>query len=700
MKKHLSALFLLLTLNLCYSQTQSTNTPPATLSEVVVTAAPDSSHPLTVPSLGEVRRRLDKIPGGVAVVDADDYLRGRAATMRDALAYVPGVFVQSRFGAEESKISIRGSGIGRNFHGRGLLVMQDGIPINLADGSFDMQTIEPLAARYVEVFRGGNALQYGSGYLGGAINYVSRTGYDAPKIQSRFEAGTYGYLRGQVSSGLVAGQADYYASLTHFSLGGYRQHSEQSSQRLFANVGYRFSEDVETRFFVTALESKSKLPGTLTRAQFNANPRQAAAGSTAGNQKRDLDLFRVESKTTVKLGEGELNGSVFYVYKELDHPIFIVIDQSSHDVGADVNYRHHGELWGNGNELTTGIRVSYEQNADNRFVNNVGNRAVRLGDYTLESGNIEGYIQNRHELADDLALLAGVQAVYASRRVERTFPGLSQQALTFTGLNPTVGLLYDFHKDCQAYMNVTRSFEAPTTGDLANANFVAPPPATARAINPVAAQTATTVEIGTRGRWERIAWDMTFYNSWVENELLIYTAPTGASVTLNADETIHRGFETGLEIDLIRGIAETEGPGGAVDRMYLRPVYNWNDFRFDNDPVFGNNTIAALPEHQIQAELQYVHPCGFYTGPTVEWSPVRQWVDNANTVSAPGYVLFGYKAGYVSKSGWSLFVEARNLADQTYIPTVNMAPNLAGADSAQFYSGDGRALYGGFEWKW
>lgn len=94
------------------------------------------------------------------------------------LDFAPGVLIQSRFGAEEARLSIRGSGIQRTFHGRGLWLMQDGMPLNLADGGFDMQAVEPLSANHIEVYRGANALQvYGAATLGGAINFISNTGY-------------------------------------------------------------------------------------------------------------------------------------------------------------------------------------------------------------------------------------------------------------------------------------------------------------------------------------------------------------------------------------------------------------------------------------------------------------------------------------------------------------------------------------------
>ena len=172
------------------------------------------------------------------------------------------------------------------------------MPLNLADGSFDFQAIEPMAARYIEVYRGANALQYGAATLGGAINYVSPTGYDAPPLQIRGELGSYGYVRSQASVAGVIGDTDYYVSLSQFAQQGYQQQSEQDNQRLFANVGRRLSAELETRFSFLYALTDSELPGNLTKAEINSNPRLANPGNVAGNWHRDFSLVRIANKTT------------------------------------------------------------------------------------------------------------------------------------------------------------------------------------------------------------------------------------------------------------------------------------------------------------------------------------------------------------------------------------------------------------------
>lgn len=236
---------------------------PAQFPETVVT---ENRSTLTAPSAEAAREELMRVPGGVNLIEGDEFLRHRASTLNDLFENTPGVFAQPRFGAQETRLSIRGSGIQRTFHLRGIRLLQDGVPINLADGSGDFQSIEPLVLQYIQVLRGANALQYGSSTLGGAVNFIMQNGQTAAPFQIRAEAGSFDFLRGQVSAGHVEGHLDYYLSLSHYSQDGFRDHASQDNQALFGNIGYRFEENAETRFYWMLSDSRSALPGSLTKA--------------------------------------------------------------------------------------------------------------------------------------------------------------------------------------------------------------------------------------------------------------------------------------------------------------------------------------------------------------------------------------------------------------------------------------------------
>ncbi len=129
--------------------------------------APPAPASLAVLTAQQALREIQQTPGAVAIVAAESYRNNSvASTVKDILDYVPGVFAQPKWG-DDTRLSIRGSGLSRNFHLRGVQLYMDGIPINTADGYGDFQEIDPTAYKYAEVYKGANALRFGANALGG-----------------------------------------------------------------------------------------------------------------------------------------------------------------------------------------------------------------------------------------------------------------------------------------------------------------------------------------------------------------------------------------------------------------------------------------------------------------------------------------------------------------------------------------------------
>ena len=92
---------------------------PADFEPVEVLADPAATPPggsLTTPTTAQAEALLARVPGSVVVVPDTAYKNSTpAVTIKDVLDYVPGVFVQPKWG-EDTRLSIRGSGLSRNFH--------------------------------------------------------------------------------------------------------------------------------------------------------------------------------------------------------------------------------------------------------------------------------------------------------------------------------------------------------------------------------------------------------------------------------------------------------------------------------------------------------------------------------------------------------------------------------------------------------
>ena len=74
------------------------------------------------------------------------------------------------------------------------------------------------------------------------------------------------------------------------------------------------------------------------------------------------------------------------------------------------------------------------------------------------------------------------------------------------------------------------------------------------------------------------------------------------------------------------------------------------------------------------------------------------FADNANTLTVDPYALLNFKVGYDRGTGWSGYVEARNLFDTRYISTA-LTAEIATPASALFNPGIGRSIYGGLRYR-
>uniref|UniRef100_E6VFS4 TonB-dependent receptor n=1 Tax=Rhodopseudomonas palustris (strain DX-1) TaxID=652103 RepID=E6VFS4_RHOPX len=679
----------------------------ASQSTRAVRSAAPAAQPSSAPAVSEVARGpaltvltvqqaladIQQTPGGVALVPANAYRNTTVSnTIKDILDYVPGVFAQPKWG-DDTRLSIRGSGLSRNFHLRGVQLYMDGIPINTADGYGDFQEIDPTAYNYVAVYKGANALQYGANSLGGAINFVTKTGRDPFPNGVSVDAGAFGYRRLQANAGGVNGAWDGYVTASSLAAEGFRNHSDGEAHRLSANIGYQITPDIETRFYLNANHVRQRIPGSVTRDVALNAPQTAAANNVALDQQRNIDTVRLANKTTIRFDNTVVDFGAFGVDRHLMHPIFQWLDYRYQDYGGFAKVTDDRIIGGYRNRLVAGINLLNGRLDNKQYVNIAGQKGALASSSLDKSTNTAFYVEDSFYVLPNVALVAGTQFLHATRDRRDRFlsDGDQSGSTTFNLWSPKGGLLWQIDPNWQAFANVSRSAEVPSFGESASGPGIPFIPFTS--IRP---QRATTYEIGTRGRRPDLTWDLSLYRAEIKDELLcLYSAFGNCNVT-NADRTMHQGVEAGLGVTLFKHLLER---AGAPDRLWLNMSYTLNDFRFDGDARFGNNLLPGAPRHYLRAELLYKNPNGFYMGPNVEWVPQAYYVDSANTLQTEPYALLGLKAGIDNGGPYSIYIEGRNLLNKSYIASASII-DKANANSPLFEPGTGRAVYAGFKARW
>jgi len=699
-----STLFLLLLCLVWMPLGTIASAQPTNLLPPVVVTAPIES--LISPGLDSVAERFHEIPGAVSVYSSEHYQRGRGAYLEDFLPYTPGVLIQSSQGSEDTKVSVRGSGAQEeNIIGLGILL--DGMPLNQGDGEAFLHDLDLRSVKYAEVYRGADALRYGSITLGGAINLITMTGHDAPPLETWLTGGSSGLLEAGIVSGWSKSPFDAFLTASSHFLDGFRDHSQEDSQKVFFSLGYRISQWAENRTYFFWGHLSQNNPSSLTQEEMLSNPKQTDPESIAQNWGTQWDYFRLADRFLLKGDDWQFQLSAYYNHRDeiqrrefdTENPIGTTHFYSD-DFGGDLAFESTEDILGRRNRLTFGLNLTFEGETDTNYANLDGNIGPLIAADSTFATNLALYFENQHYLTKCFSVLAGFQAVYVQRnyrdRLNSPVDGNQSNNEDFKGFSPKLGLLYAWNERCKAYLNVSGSFQPPSfdqsleTADDGNQLF--------RRLD---AQTAITIEAGTAGEAEPFSWDVAIYHSWVRNELLDLTNGQGSPLgTVNAPKTYHQGIEAGLQTELGHALV-AQGLGKQdADRLVLEQIYTLSDFHFRHDPVYGGNRIAGTPVYFYKAELRYEHPCGFYGGPNVEWNASRYPVDEANTLFAGPYALFGFRLGYKSRGGLEVFFEVKNLTDKIYAATVEPVGNARTEGARSFNPGNGRSLYSGISWVW
>ena len=637
----------------------------------------------------ELQREQALTPGAVTLLDTQTLNERNVVSIGDMLRYVPGIWTATGATGDATFLSSRGSNLdATNFDGNGVKLMIDGLPVTAADGNNHNSFIDPMAARYAVIARGANALTYGASTLGGAIDFISPTARNTNN-QISLSGGSHGTVQSRITGGVVAGDKDALVTVEQRSYDGYREHQEQQRGSVYANTGWQISDTVENRFYFFYTDNDQELAGSLTRAQFDEDPYQAGENNERGNFLKNVETWRVANRTRWQLSDtSNLVVGVSFEDQSLYHPIVenpffsLLIDNDQTTFGTTVRF---DKQMGN-HDLLLGLNYGQTWVKGGNYTHSGGIRDALTTKVDNKADNLEIFVMDRWHFAERWTLVYGAQAVTGSREVDNVNVSSGAQRNpndTYESFNPRLGVIYQVADRSELFANVSKLYEAPTLYELEDE---------VQANNDTLdAMQGVVGEVGTRGvapfgqdnEWN---WEVAVYYAQIEDEILSVEKPgaPGTSQVTNVEDTIHAGVEA------LFGASFALGDGEHRIEPLLSLTYN--DFTFDNDPVYGDNQLPVAPEFFIKGEVMYRHANGFFAGPTFDIVDDR-FADFENSYEVDGYELVGLRTG-VTRDTWEVYLEGRNLTDEAYVANLTVR-NDANINDALLQAGEPRSVFAG-----
>jgi iron complex outermembrane receptor protein len=250
---------------------------------------------------------------------------------------------------------------------------------------------------------------------------------------------------------------------------------------------------------------------------------------------------------------------------------------------------------------------------------------------------------------------------------------------TMSSLSGNIGASWSFGDPFIPYVNVSTSFETPTTTELANQ------PDGAGGFNPdLGPQRAVNYEVGARGQPARgVSYSVALFLGRIKDAIVQVGEIGGRAFFGNTGKTHNDGAEVGLTLTPVTGLT-------------VSGAYTYARYRFASGS-FDGNRLPGVPEHYWRLGLRTALPRGFFLDAdhTLSSSLVA---DDANTiyVDAWGAGITNARLGWqgdVGSLALSPFLGVNNLWDRRYIGSVT----LNGLGGRVFEPAPRRVVYLGAE---
>jgi len=704
-------------------------------------AEPAALAPVVVTGKGFEQRAFDT-PYSIGIIDEDELRRaGPMVNLSESMARVPGLTVANRNNyAQDLQINSRGFGARASFGVRGIRLYSDGIPATGPDGQGQVSHFDLAGAQRIEVLRGPFSALYGNS-SGGVIALVSQP------VRQRYgeigvDVGSFGLRQARVTVQAPFGSEpgkgfDLRFGASYLESDGFRVQS--ASERTLGNLRLGWGGERDTVIVaINSIDQPADDPLGLTRAQFDADPRQTTSVATQFNTRKTVDQqqagitwrHRFDEGAAFGLAESAVTGYTgqrsvtqwqaipVATQAPVRHPGG-VIDFARDYQGVDARLIWRWQL---GDERLAQFVVgsAYETSQEDRFgyENFIGTGATQqLGVAGAQRRNekntvrtTDGYAQGEIEFVKHWVGTLGVRSGSVRFKAEDNFfagtgptaNGDDSGSLKFSYTNPVAAIQWRGLSNWNFYASAGKGFESPTFGELAYR-----PDGNAGFNTNLQAQTSRSVELGAKWRDDTLGLnaEAAVFHAGTDNEIGTATNAGGRSTFQNVGSTTRRGIELGAGYAPIRSLrvaaAVTILSATYDDSFVTCTAVPCNAANPGNSAtVPAGNRIAGTSPRSAFAEVAWKPYASQQTEFAAEWRGMdRIAVNDRNTDFASGWSTWALRATHTipldNGSRIDALLRVDNVLDKTYAGSV-----IVNEGNARFFEpGTPRNWLLGVKWR-
>jgi iron complex outermembrane receptor protein len=578
-------------------------------------------------------------PIGATVITADEIRRAGASDVNAAIRKIGGVYGrQSLTGSPDFGLDLRGFGTNS---AQNMVIVLDGVRLSENELSNTILSTIPVdSVERIEITRGGASVLYGDGATGGVINIVTK------RPSQRAGSGSVFVEGGQLGAGEArATMAQSWANLAadvavgHQRTDNYRDNNEFKQTQL--SGGLQWHDDagrVGVRY--EGARQDSRLPGSLTEEQFNANPRQTLTPNDYGS----LDSDRLTAFGEYRVYGHDVAADLSYRKKTVDSLYVFSSGPSASSYETkqwqfSPRVRKLGAVRGMVNELVVGADFTkWERTTESSF---------SAADAEQKSKAIYVRDELRFDPVHEGRISAGVRRELFDKKFRDPLGFSSTAYDTTQGLNAwEVQLSYMPVRGLTVFGKAGQSYR------MANADENAATPVANQVLRP---QKSKDLELGASyamGAASKVT--ARIFRSNLTDEIFYDPTVLPFGANANLDPTKRQGFELDAEQRI------------AAD-WSVSAHYQYVDAKFRAGVNHGKQ-MALVPENTVTARLSWIPANGQSADVGVQWvDDQRYGEDFANTCSGkiPSYATLD--ARYARKFGqWEFALSGQNLTDKRY----------------------------------